>query len=76
MFTEAKKMQMISEIIQVENEDVLNQIGALLKKNKTTVKKKKVSAQSFTGIISNKDAALMTKAIEEGCEQIDADGWN
>ncbi len=75
MFTETKKMQLISEMIKVENEDVLNQIGALLKKSKSSVPKKKHTAQSFTGIISNKDTALMTKAIEEGCEQIDADGW-
>jgi hypothetical protein len=27
------------------------------------------------GSISEEDARQMSKAIEEGCEQVDADGW-
>ena len=29
----------------------------------------------FAGTISHEDAQEMIKAIEEGCEQIDADSW-
>jgi hypothetical protein len=29
----------------------------------------------FAGTISKADLRLMAKAIEEGCERIDADGW-
>lgn len=30
---------------------------------------KKASAHNLSGVFSKKDAALMTQAIEEGCEQ-------
>lgn len=69
-------MQLISDMIRVQDEDVLNRIDAILKKDRMMVRKKKKSAKSFTGIINKKDAMLMTKAIAEGCEQIDGDGWN
>ena len=29
----------------------------------------------FAGTISHEDAQMMLQAIEEGCEQIDADSW-
>lgn len=75
MYTEAKKIQLISAVIQMESEVVLNKIDVLLKESKPTFKKNKISAQNFKGTISNQDADLITKAIAEGCEQIDADGW-
>jgi hypothetical protein len=76
MFTEFKKIQLINDMMLVQDVDILNRIDAILKQDRKVLKRKKKSAQSFTGIISKKDALMMTKAIEEGCEQIDADGWN
>jgi hypothetical protein len=29
----------------------------------------------FAGILSDEDADAMLKAIDEGCEQVDPDGW-
>lgn len=76
MFKEEKRKQLIQEMILVQDEDVLNRIDAILKKEKLVSKQKKKSALRFSGTISKKDAVLMSKAIEEGCEQIDTDGWN
>lgn len=76
MFKEEKRKQIIQEMILVQDEDVLNRIDAILKKEKLVSKQKKKSALRFSGTISKKDAVLMSKAIEEGCEQIDTDGWN
>jgi len=33
------------------------------------------SLLTFAGAISADDLALMSEAIEEGCEQVDADEW-
>lgn len=30
---------------------------------------------AFSGVISPEDARQMSQAIEEGCEQVDADAW-
>ena len=30
---------------------------------------------AFAGVISPEDARQMTQAIEEGCEQVDANAW-
>ena len=32
-------------------------------------------AASFAGTMSAEDAAAIAQAIEEGCEQVDEDGW-
>lgn len=38
-------------------------------------KQKEKSAHDFVGVWSKEDADLIEKAIQEGCEQIDEDGW-
>jgi hypothetical protein len=47
----------------------------VLKKARGKTKAKKASAHDFVGLWSAKDAKLITKAIEEGCEQIHEDDW-
>jgi hypothetical protein len=47
----------------------------LKKKRRIQPKKSKKSLQDLVGLISNEDAALMNKAIEEGCGQILPDDW-
>jgi hypothetical protein len=36
---------------------------------------KRPSAHEFAGLISQDDLKLINAAIEEGCENIDPDGW-
>ena len=74
MFTESRKIQIIEEVLKVKNEGILNELDAVLKKSKQT-KGKKLSAHDFVGLWSKKDATLIEKAIEEGCEQIHPDDW-
>lgn len=38
-------------------------------------KQKENSARDFVGLWSKEDADLIEKAIQDGCEQIDEDGW-
>ena len=72
MFTEARKIQLIEDVLKVSNEATLNELETVLKKSG---KNKKHSAHEFSGIWSKKDAALIEKAIKEDCEQIHANDW-
>jgi hypothetical protein len=68
-------MNLIKEVIEIDNDVVWTKLESAIKETKIKKQKKTLSARDFTGIISKKDAALMTKAIEEGCEQINPDDW-
>ncbi len=74
MFTESRKIHLIEEVLKVDNDAVLMALESVLKKSRTD-KNKKVSARDFLGLWSKKDAALIEKAIKEGCEQINTDDW-
>ena len=75
MFTEARKINLIEAVLKVSNEATLIELETVLKKTKPKKGKQSFSAHEFSGIWSKKDAALMEKAIEEGCEQIHEDDW-
>ncbi|WP_153797588.1 hypothetical protein [Foetidibacter luteolus] len=73
MYGEAKKLYLIEAILKVEDERILNELEWIIKKDQLPAKK--LSAMQFVGSISGEDVNLIEKAIEEGCEQIDSDGW-
>ncbi len=75
MFTEARKIQLIEEVLKTTNESTLVMLEAVLKKSTKTNIKNTKSAHDFSGLWSKKDAALIEKAIQESCEQIHADDW-
>jgi hypothetical protein len=75
MFTEARKIHLIEEVLKTTNESTLVMLEALLKKSTQKPVKKTMSAHDFSGVWSKKDAALIEKAIQESCEQIHGDDW-
>jgi hypothetical protein len=75
MFTEAKKIQIIEDLLKTTNDATLMQVQAVLKKAAKKRDLKPKSAYDFSGIWSNKEVQLMEKAIAEGCEQIDPHDW-
>jgi len=76
MFTEARKMQLLEEVLKVSNEAILLELETVIGKSKKKAKiKKPISAYAFSGLWSKKDADLIEKAIAEGCEQIHEDDW-
>jgi len=77
MYSEARKIHLLEEVLKVTNEATLIELEAVLKKskNKTAGKKKKPSIYDFVGILTKKEAGKMRKAIEETCEQIHPDDW-
>jgi hypothetical protein len=62
MFTEARKIQLIEEVLKVSNEATLDELETVLKKSRKR-KKEKHSAREFSGVWSKKDAALIEKAF-------------
>jgi hypothetical protein len=74
MFTEARKLHLIEDVLKLQSEEALVAIERILK-SVPTEKPKRPSARELAGIISKEDIALMEKAIEEGCEQVNPDDW-
>ena len=75
MYQEALKLHLIEEVLKVKNEAILIELEAVLKKHKQEKKYSTSTAHDFLGAWSKEDAALIEKAIEEGCEQIHPDDW-
>jgi len=74
MYSEARKIHLIENLLKVKNEAILIKLENVFKKAES-LKSSKLSAHDFLGSISRNDAVLMEKAINEGCEQIHADDW-
>ena len=75
MFTETQKLHLIEEVLRTNDESILTEMEKLLSKAEKKQKTKSLSAHDLAGVWSKKDAALIEKAIEEGCEQINMDDW-
>ncbi len=75
MFTEARKIQLLEEMLKLSNEATLKELEDVLNNSKKKKEKKVVSAHKFSGLWSRKDAALIENAIKEGCEEIHDDDW-
>jgi hypothetical protein len=75
MYSEARKMHLIEEVIKVKNEAVLIELESVLKKAASAKGQPRLSAHDFVGLWSKEDAESIEKAIEDGCEQIHPDDW-
>ena len=51
------------------------ELESVIKKSKPEPSRQRLSAHKFSGLLTKKDAALIEKAVEEGCEQIHKDDW-
>jgi len=63
MFTKARKIQLLEEVLKVSNEATLIELETILNNSKKKKEKKTMSAYNFSGLWSRKDAALIEKAI-------------
>ena len=73
MQTEARKISLIEAVLKISNDAILAELENVLKKSKQ--KEESLSAKNFLGVWSKEDAELISKAIEESCEQIHEDDW-
>jgi hypothetical protein len=76
MYSEAKKLHIIEEVLKVKNETTLSALENLLRKSKKdkTIKSK-AGFSAFSGIWSNDEAEEIKKIIAESCETIDPNDW-
>lgn len=74
MFSESRRIHLIEEMLKLKNEDTLIKLEAVLEESKQT-RVIKQSANDFIGLWSQEDALLIEKAIQDGCEQVNADDW-
>jgi hypothetical protein len=75
MYKETQKLHLIEEVLKTNDETLLTEIETVLNRHVKTREAKPFSAHELTGRWSKKDAALIEKAIEDGCEQINEDEW-
>ena len=77
MYTEARKIHLIEEVLKVNNEATLVRLEDALKGLKKNAKDKKMkpSIYDFVGIFSKKETNEMRIAIGETCEKINPDDW-
>lgn len=75
MYSEARKLRLIKEVMTEQSETVLLAIERLVKKTPSTADKK-TSIYDFVGMLNPKEAQMMRNAIAESCETINEDDWN
>lgn len=75
MYSEAKKLHLIEEILKVKSESIWIALENVLKKNALKTDTEKTNIYDFVGILSDKEAEAMKNAIAEACETIDENDW-
>ncbi len=74
MDLKTKKLNFIQEILAVSNEQIIDKLESLLKKER----KKQVPSTSvydLLNVISEEEAENMKKDIEDSCEKIHEEVW-
>jgi hypothetical protein len=75
MYSEARKIRLIENVIKVKNEVILFELESVLKKARSAKSQPRPSAHDLVGVWSKEDAKLIEAAIEDGCEHIHPDDW-
>ena len=73
MYAEARKLQVIEQILRIENDSILDEVEAVIK-NKS-FNNKKNGFKDFSGIWSEKEAEEIKLTIEESCAKINPNEW-
>lgn len=75
MYSEARKLHLIEEMLKVKSESIWIALENVLKKNTAEVNNEKNTIYDFVGILSDKEAKVMKDAISDACETIDENDW-
>jgi hypothetical protein len=74
MYTEAKKLHLIEELLKVDNDTLLDELESVLNRSKSALPHSN-SFQKFSGSLSLEEVNDFERNINEGCEQINEDDW-
>jgi len=76
MYSEAKKLHIIEEVLKIKSESTLSALENFLKKSKKDEKMaKEMGFKEFSGIWSKDEAEEIERIISESCETIHPDDW-
>ncbi len=75
MYSEARKLHLIEEMLKVKSESIWIALENVLKKNAAEITNEKSNIYDFVGILSDKEAKAMNEAIAEACETINENDW-
>jgi hypothetical protein len=74
MYSDARKLHLLDEVMKISNEATLLKIESFVKASKGS-KKKKESFKDFAGTLTAEEANEMQRIIEESCETINPEDW-
>jgi hypothetical protein len=74
MYSEARKLHLIEEMLKVKSESVWIALENVLKKD-ALENNEKSNIYDFVGILTDKEAKAIKDAIAEACETIDENDW-
>ncbi len=77
MFTEARKIHLLEEVLKTTNESTLIELEGVLANSKKggKPKEKKTSIYDLVGIMTKKETNTMKKVIADTCEIVNVDDW-
>ncbi len=75
MFSEARKLHLIEEVLKINNERTLTALENFIKKAPKTEKAIVNPLMGFAGIWSDEEAEDISRTIADACEQINPDDW-
>ena len=67
MKTEDGKINLLEKVLKVSNEATLIELESVFERSKMKGKKQPLSAHDFLGVITKKDATLVSKVVDESC---------
>jgi hypothetical protein len=68
MYSEARKLRLIGDLIKLQDEVALMEIETLVKNDIQSQEAPKSSTYDLVGLWSKEDAEAIERAIDEGCE--------
>lgn len=80
MYSEARKLHIIEDLLKTDNDVILTQVELLLKQSKKTEKDKnlvhdKDRFKEFVGIWTEEEADEISRIIEESCGTVNPEDW-
>lgn len=76
MYSEAKKLHIIEEVLKIDNEAALVALENFMKISERGSSTEKINNfSSFSGIWSKDEAEEIERIIAESCETINPDDW-
>jgi len=76
MYTEARKLHIIEAVLKTESDEVLKAIESIVgNENRNLATNRRSTFSDSLGVLTQAEAEVMKKAIEENFEKVNPDDW-